>query len=245
MDYYKYYIEIRNRAIFLFLTWIFTIIISYYYKEIILFFVLNSVDLLNNLVYTKYFIFTDLTEIFYVYIILVFFVSNQVLFFTTLYHIFMFLSLGLYHFEYSRLKAFIKLSIISFLIAIVILNKLILPLSWEFFLNFQDQDYFKPIPFFFEAKLSEYLSYYINLYYLCLINCYISSFLLFFAISFSKNTIRIRQMRKHFYFVFVLISTLTTPPDVISQVFIGLVLIFVYELMIFFRISSLINKATN
>jgi sec-independent protein translocase protein TatC len=239
ISYYVYYLEIRNRIILLFLTWLFTAFICYLYKEVILFFILNSTNVVESTmdypVASNYFIFTDVTEIFYVYIKLILFISNQIVLFNFFYHFLMFLSSGLYRFEYNNLYFFIKISFFIFILSIVLLNVVLMPLSWDFFLNFQNNN-FKPIPFFFEAKISEYLTYYINLYYLCLLNGQFSLLLLVSVSSFSKNVTRIKNLRKVFYYIFVVISTLTTPPDVFSQLFISFVLIFIYEIIIFFKL---------
>jgi hypothetical protein len=77
MNYYVYYLEIKNRIILLIVTWLFTLFMCYLYKEVILFFILTSTHFFQstfeNQTEFNYFIFTDVTEIFYVYIDLVVF----------------------------------------------------------------------------------------------------------------------------------------------------------------------------
>ena len=62
----KYFIEIRNRLLLLLLTWLSTILISYLYKEILLFSIVqpNIVFNFSNGSTFFYFIFTNVTEIF-------------------------------------------------------------------------------------------------------------------------------------------------------------------------------------
>ena len=247
MNYYRYYLEIKNRILLIGLTWVLSAVVCYYYKEVIFFLILNLTQYINfHGNYEINFIFTNVTEIFYVYLKLIFFISNQTILFSLFYHVLMFLVSGLYKFEYENLKFFIKLFIFSFFTSLLFLNTLLVPLTWDFFLKFQNQD-LKLIPFFFEAKLDEYLIYYINLYYLCLINCQISFFLLITVSYYSKNNFNtIKNLRKFFYFLFVVISTLTTPPDVISQLVLSFSLICVYEIIIFFELLNIIsNKVTN
>jgi Sec-independent protein secretion pathway component TatC len=62
--------------------------------------------------------------------------------------------------------------------------------------------------------------------------------------NFSKNLKKIRKFRKLFYLIFVIFSTLTTPPDIISQVLVSVSLIASYELLLFSNILK-INKAAN
>ena len=80
MNYYKYYLEIKNRIILLFVTWLFTLFMCYLYKEVLLFFILNSTHFFQSTFENQreynYFIFTDVTEVFYVYIDLVLFMPS-------------------------------------------------------------------------------------------------------------------------------------------------------------------------
>ena len=245
MNYYAYYLEIKNRIILIVITWLFTLFMCYLYKEIILFFILSSTHSFQSIFESQkeeynYFIFTDVTEIFYVYIDLVLFIANQVILFNFFYHFLMFLSPSLYKFEYKKLYFFIRISFLIFIISIIALNVFLMPLSWNFFLNFQNNN-FNFIPFFFEAKISEYLVYYINFYYLCLLNGQFSLFMLLYISSFSKNVMEIKKLRKFFYLLFFITSTLVTPPDVISQLVFSFILIFIYETIIFFKF---IDKST-
>ena len=248
MNYYIYFLEIKNRIFLLLLTWVSSFIICYCYKEVIFFLILSLTQYISlNSYYEMNFIFTNVTEIFYVYIKLIIFIANQTLLFALFYHLLMFLSSGLYKSEYENLKFFIKIFIMSFFVSFLFLNILLMPFTWDFFLKFQNQD-LKLIPFFFEAKLDEYLSYYISLYYLCLINAQISIFLLAIISYYSKNNfVIIKNLRKFFYFVFVIISTLTTPPDIVSQLVLSLILILIYEVTIFLELLKkfFFNKVTN
>ena len=114
---------------------------------------------------------------------------------------------------------------------------MLLPLSWNFFLKFQNQD-LQLTPFYFEAKLDEYLTYYISLYYLVLANTQISLILFIIINYYSRDIVTISNLRKIFYFIFFVISTLTTPPDVISQIVFSSLMICVYEMIVFLNISK-------
>jgi sec-independent protein translocase protein TatC len=243
MSYYIYYLEIKNRLFLSFLTWVFAGITCYFYKEILLFLFVNSSMKITNI--HTYFIFTNVTEIFSVYLQLVFFISNQILLINVCYHLLMFLSPGLYKLEYSNLKFLFNITIFSWITSVILLNKLLLPLSWNFFISFQEQTGIKTFSLFFEAKINEYLDYYIGLYYVCLLNCQFITFLTLFINSLSKNLESIKEFRKIFYYVFVIFSTLITPPDIISQLFVSFSLIAVYELLIFLKIWNKINKVTS
>ena len=234
--YYKYYLEIKNRIFLLLLTWASLLIICYHFKEPLLFIFINSNKYFNESNSAPYFIFTDVGEIFYVYLQLIFFITNQITILMLLYHGLMFLTLGLYNSEYIQLRSTFKIFIVAWLFSIILLKELVIPFSWYFFLSFQEpENNLQSISFFFEARISEYLDHCTNLYYVCLINCQILALLTLLLNYISENSETIKTVRKLFYFVFMLFSTLTTPPDVISQILMSFGLILIYELLIFLK----------
>ena len=234
--YYKYYVEIRNRSFLLLICWMFNLSTCYLYKEVLLFTLLHSSNCAE-----QYFIFTNISEIFYVYLQLTFFFSNQITLLMLFYHSILFLSSGLYKFEYERLRFAFKIYVFSWMCSVVLLNKIIIPVSWDFFLSFQESN---GVTFFFEAKILEYLNYFTSLYYVCFLNCQLLGVITMLLDSYSKNISRIKQFRKLFYIIFVIFSTLTTPPDIISQIFMSASLVTFYEILLFINILRT-NKVTN
>lgn len=234
--YYKYYLEIKNRILLLFVTWISLLAVCYSFKEPLLFIFINSNKYYNELNNLSYFIFTNVGEIFYVYLQLVFFVANQITVCMLLYHCLMFLALGLYNSEYIQLQSTFKLFITIWLLSVILLKEFVVPFSWSFFLSFQNTNSsLQPTSFFFEAKIIEYVNYFTSLYYICLINCQMLAILTLIINRASKQKETIQSFRKLFYFVFIIFSTLTTPPDVASQIIMSFSLIIIYELLIFIR----------
>ena len=150
-SWYDYYLEIKNRILLLLFTWVSLLIVCYHFKEPLLFTFINSNKYYNNV---PYFIFTNVDEIFYVYLRLVFFIANQFTFLLLLYHILIFLALGLYNSEYSKLKSVFKIFIITWFCSTILLKKIIIPFSWLFFLSFQNaSEYLQPASFFFGSIL--------------------------------------------------------------------------------------------
>jgi sec-independent protein translocase protein TatC len=148
----------------------------------------------------------------------------------------MFLTLGLYYFEYQKLKSVTLGFLITWLCSVIFLKTFIVPFSWSFFLSFQTTDnYLQPASFFFEARIFEYFNYFTSLYYICIINCQLLALSILFLNEISEKAKAIKTFRKLFYLIFVIFSTIVTPPDVISQVVMSLSLILIYELLIFAR----------
>jgi sec-independent protein translocase protein TatC len=235
-SYYKYYLEIKNRILLITFTWASLLLVCYYFKEPLLFIFINSNKYYIQTNTTPYFIFTNISEIFYVYLYLVFFITNQVTTLMFFYHSLMFLALGLYKFEYRQLKIVFKVFIFTWVCSFILLKEFIAPFTWAFFLSFQKtNEALQPVSFFFEARISEYMIYFKNLYYVCLINCQIFAFLILVLNNIGENVRTIKNFRKLFYFIFIIFSTLMTPPDIISQIFMSYSLVTIYELLIFFK----------
>jgi sec-independent protein translocase protein TatC len=245
ISYYKYYLELKNRFFLLVFTWFSVLAICYLYKEIILFILINSSNYFNSLTTKPYFIFTNVSEVFYVYLELIFFISNQTVLLMFFYHTLMFLSLGLYKFEFIKLRFAFQFFLLAWGISVFLLYKFVIPYSWAFFLSFQqNENTTQSISFFFEAKIVEYFNYFTSSYYICLINCQFLALLTLLLTNISEKLNKIKTFRKLFYFVFVIFSTLTTPPDIISQMILSITLISIYEILIFLKYLK-INKVTN
>lgn len=246
ISYYKYYFEFKNRLFLLFFTWFSTLLISYIYKEEVLFILIipiNYLNLVNNQHYS--FIFTSVNEMFNVYMQLIFFVANQFIVLMLLYHTLTFLSFGLYKYEFITFKMTLQFFLLSWLISLLLLYNFLIPVSWSFFLSFQHlKTDFQLVSFFFESKIIEYLDYFRNFYYISLINCHFFTILIFILINIQEKSNKLKRFRKLFYFVFVLFSTLITPPDIISQMFLSIILILTYESLIFLKCLK-ISLATN
>ena len=239
MNIYSYYLEIKNRLFLLSLTWVSVILVSYIFKEVLLF--LITKQNISFLFYSKemvYFIFTDVTEVFYGYLMLLFFFGTQIFFLYFFYHLLIFISLGLYRDEYKYLVFIFKTSVLIYFFSIIVFNKVLFPFSWNFFLSFQNFDILKSIMLHFEAKLSEYLTFYITFYYICILYFQIFVFLILVFDYLKNEIIIIKRFRKFLYYFFVIFSTLVTPPDVSSQLILSISIIFSYEILVYYSIMK-------
>lgn len=232
--YYKYYLEIKHRFFLILINWLFTTWICYIYKDSLLFFLINSNYKLINTHKQSYFIFTDISEVFYVNLNIIFFISNQISLILILYHLLNFLSLGLYKTELIKFKILFKFFFVTWLISTFICYHIIIPVSWNFFLSFQHNGTFQqPISLFFEAKLSDFLTYFIKLHQVCFFSCQFLVGLIFLLNSHIKTHTQIKVFRKFFYLIFLFFSTIITPPDIFSQILITFSLIIIYEIITF------------
>lgn len=236
----KYLLEIKNRFFLLFLTYSFTIAASYYCKDTLLFLIINPRFQIN---YKKdklfYFIFTDVTEVFSIYLKLIIFISFQVSLLYTIYHVFIFFSPALFKTEFKRLKVLLIFLFLIWLISGLLAHFMVIPVSWNFFLSFQNLILDESFNLYFEAKLSEYFYFYTSFYYIC--SFYFQSFfLLFYFLTYTN--VSIKKFRKLYYFGFVLLATFLCP-DFITQIILSLTCIAIYEIFLFtFLFTTLKNK---
>jgi sec-independent protein translocase protein TatC len=237
----KYLIEIKNRAFLLLFTYLFLVVAIYYYKEIILFLIIQSKTKFD---YTSsdYFIFTDVTEIFSVYIKLILFFSTQIIIIFLLYHFIVFLIPALFNNESFYLKIFFKLFLFIWAFSAIISTKVLIPVTWDFFLSFQKLVIqTTSLNIYFEAKLLEYFYFYAYFYFITIIYFQIGILLFLILNYFNISLLIIKKFRKVNYFFFVLMSTILCP-DMNSQLIISFIVILNYEIFIFIFCFS---KATS
>lgn len=222
----KYFLEVKNRFLILLVTYFSILLVTYLYKEVLLFVIIN----INYTFY--YFIFTNVTEIFSVYVDLIIFLSFQITAFYFLYHCFSFFVPAFFQIEYLYSKVFMKIIFCCWILSISLASYVIIPLTWNFFLGFQELITNNSFNIHFEAKLGEYFSFCMSLYYICGFYFQVFILLLLMLNSININS-NIKKFRKLYYFGFVVFSTLISPPDIISQLLISLFLIFLYEVVLF------------
>lgn len=226
---YKYLLEVKYRIFFSLIAWSFIVINCYYFKETLLY-VFIKLSLSPNYTSLLYFLTTDVTEVFTVYVNLSYFIANQTIILFLGYQLFTFLSTGLYRFEYVYFKIVSITIALYWLSFIAILNVFIFPASWLFFLEFQEFLSIQNLTFYFEAKLNEYVTFYKSVYYLC--NTIFQIIVVFFIILdlCKANLLILNKFRKVFYFVFFCFATVITPPDIVYQLLTSICIIIIYEI---------------
>lgn len=227
---YDYFLEIKNRLILISICYVVTFAVCYFYKETLLFF-LVKLGIKDNKLNLFYFISTNLTDVLSVYLDLSNFIAIQSFALVFFYHTLMFFSAGLFDYEYQKIK-FILLNSFCFVLgSVVIYNICILPWIWLFFLSFNDESLFS-VNIFFESKITEYIKLYKSFYVIIVLISQIFV-VFFFSMEWVKNKIKfVAFTRKIFYFIFLVIATATTPPDVFSQLIAILSFVSIFEVLV-------------
>lgn len=223
----KVYIkEAQYRLFFACFTFFFNTIIIYCFTEQLIF-------LLGQHQNTNFphFITTNLPEVFFCFIKLSFFLGFYFSFPIVLLQSWFFLSPALYRYEHRVVKNFLTLSICLFMIGSFSVYKIVLPYCWTFFSGFELNYVNSGVNLQLETRLREYLDFFIQLLYSLNITI---NFCLFFSIFLFRFPIStLTKLRKIIYFLCFIVATIITPPDIISQIFIGAILATLYEFFLF------------
>nr|YP_010139046.1 Sec-independent protein translocase component TatC [Lithodesmium undulatum]QQJ94654.1 Sec-independent protein translocase component TatC [Lithodesmium undulatum] len=239
----NFLIELKNRLILIIGMWSLLIITSYLNKETLLFLFTKpylSFFSKNSL----YFISTNLTELFISYLNISYFIANQVAIIYFCYHLIIFLIPGFYYREFILIKKYFLKLLILYIFFILIFNKIFIPFICKFFLKLQNILNGKLVTLYFEAKINEYLNFYVLFYKHCFLSYLSFLFLIFLntQFSFNKTKLIIKNTRRYFYIIFIGCSTILSPPEITFQILLNLSFIFIYEFVI---ITNLLRKFFN
>lgn len=228
--------EIKNRLILILISLTSLLVVTFYYQKTLLYLsVKPSLFLFQE--DSFYFIFTDLTEIFITYVNLNTFVSLNITGLLTLLHFFFFLTPIFYFLEYEIVKKKVILVITFWITSFLVSYYVIIPSSWEFFLNFQktntkkDATHFFEI--FFEARISEYVDFFIDVQIMSAAIVFTVFGVFSFFIEKEKDAIaKIKVYRKHIFFVIFFLSAIISPPEISVQLTISGLICLLFEMIL-------------
>jgi len=216
----NYLYELKKYFLYNILLIFLIFILNFFYFDELLYILLKPL-----LVNINYLIFTNLTDIFFIYI-KIYFIS--IFYFYVPLFIFQlnqFLKNGLYLYEQELIKYMSFSFLFFFIFNNIIIYFFLIPSIWNFFLNFEILSNMDLFNLYFEGKINDYflliLKLIININ-LCLNIPFILIFLNYFNII-SINLL-IKQ-RKFNFFILLVILTIFSPPDIFSFFFF---LIFLY-----------------
>jgi sec-independent protein translocase protein TatC len=179
-------------------------------------------------------IYTGLHEAFFTYLKLSLFSAA---FFTLplmLIQIWKFIAPGLYKRERTYISPIFLLTPILFISGAALAFYVVMPLAWDFFISFESVSGETAIEVQLEAKISEYLSLVIQLI-LAFGLCFELPILLYLLCKSGVTSVSsLEKYRRHAIVGVFLVAAFITPPDLISQLALGLPIIILYECSIFF-----------
>jgi sec-independent protein translocase protein TatC len=223
--------ELKLRLIYVLVFFFISFGVGYYFVEEIYSFLLRP--LIDNWTSpNKSLIYTNLTEIFFSYLRLAFYVAMFCTIPFLLSQIYIFIAPGLYKNEKKAIFPFLTISPILFLLGAIFVYYFIFPMAWKFFLSFENS-HSEILPMRLEAKVSEYLSIVINLIIAFGIAFQLPVLLILLAKIGILDVSYLIKKRKFATVLIFIIAAVLTPPDAISQIGLAIVMLMLYELSIF------------
>ena len=177
-------------------------------------------------------IFTGLTEAFFTYVSMSIFAAFLLTFPFMAAQFYQFLAPGLYKKEKGFLFPFVFIAPILFFLGAALVYLFIMPLALEFFLSFETPAGEADLAIELEAKISEYLSFVMHLIIGFGLAFQLPIILVLLAkvgllkVEFLKRNRRIAAI------IILISAAILTPPDIISQAGLAVVLYGLYELSI-------------
>lgn len=224
--------ELKIRFIKIMLTIFTAVILIFPFCWDIIHFLVSPLVKLQTVNSNFKFIYTKLTEAFIteckIAIVFAILISTPVIF----YQIYMFLAPGLYKNERKAVLPFLFLSPLLFLLGIAIVYYIVMPISWRFFLSFQENS--SVFSLNLEAKISEYIELVTELFLAFGLAFQLPIFTTL-LVKFQLVTINnLCKSRRYVIVIIFILAAIFTPPDVISQILLALPLILLYEVSILF-----------
>jgi len=147
--------EIKFRCLFIFLNWIGFINLLYFYKEILFFLILKKLNYIDN--FESYLVYTNITELFSIYIKLINFCNLQMNLSFICYHSIIFCIPAFYKKEFKNIINIFVLIIFFNSLYFILFSKLF-PFLIDFLKNFQE-------PYmYFEIKVNEIFSFLLKIF---------------------------------------------------------------------------------
>ncbi|MDX1924451.1 MAG: twin-arginine translocase subunit TatC [Rickettsiaceae bacterium] len=225
----QHILELRLRVIYILFIYLISFSLSYYFNDIIYELIARPIMSANGNPQAE-FIYTNLTEAFFAklslsakigFIIAIPFIS---------FHIYKFISPGLYKKEQKIILIALCSSNILFYLGIIFVYYLVMPKAFEFFLSFQQSS--NGYTLMLHAKISEYISLVTHLAISFGIAFQLPVVLFIFVYLGILSPQQLIINRRVAIVLIFILAGIITPPDVASQLLLALPLIGLYELTI-------------
>jgi sec-independent protein translocase protein TatC len=242
MNFQQHFAELRKRAIFCVTFFFISFVCCYIFSHEIYNFLLQPlIEISQNNPHRKL-IYTSPTEAFMTYLKTSLYAAIFFSFPIFLVEIYLFLSPALYKNEKKNILLTFFFVPFLFLFGAIFSYNFILPLALKFFSSFEINGSATDatIPIYLETKISEYLDFVTNLLFGFGIAFQLPILLLFLIKVDCLSVNDLRQKRRYWIVIIFILSAILTPPDVVSQVSLAILLITLFEIVIL--ISRYINN---
>lgn len=229
----EHLLELRNRLLWALAALTVGFVICFIFAEDIYRFLVQPLaDLLEGQP-DRALIYTALHEAFFTYLKVAFFAAFCLTFPIIAGQLWAFVAPGLYKHEKRAFLPFLFATPILFLAGASLVYYLIFPLAWEFFLGFETAGGDGKLAMQLMPKVNEYLSLVMKLIIAFGLSFQLPVLLMLMARAGMVTSAGLAAKRKYAVVCAFAFAAILTPPDVISQIGLGLPIIALYEISIF------------
>ena len=225
-------VELRQRLLYSFVALAVAFVACYLVSEQIYGFLVKPLADIFEGQENRRLIATGLTETFFTYLKVSFFAAVCLSFPLITGQLWAFVAPGLYRNEKRAFLPFLLATPVLFTLGASLVYYLIFPLAWRFFLSFETAGGEGMLPIEAELRVGEYLSLVMKLILAFGISFQLPVLLMLMARVGLATSAGLAAKRKYAIVITFLVAAFLTPPDIISQIGLGLPILMLYEISI-------------